>query len=87
MNPFQRFELVPTLKIDEHTDIKAKLYECNRTIQKKRQINENGKTEMQKNEFKLKGYTIDEQSHILCLDCGKLFMRKNSYNIHKRMFV
>lgn len=33
----------------------------------------------------IKGFTKDNMKRITCLDCGKLFMAKNSYNYHKRM--
>lgn len=44
-------------------------------------------TKPHRDEFKLKGYKLDERDRIVCLDCDKIFKRKNSYNIHKRMFV
>ena len=33
----------------------------------------------------IKGFRIDEQNRIVCLDCEKIFLLKASYNIHKRM--
>lgn len=34
---------------------------------------------------KIKGFQRDERKNIVCLDCGKCFKHKNSYNCHKRM--
>lgn len=34
---------------------------------------------------KLKGFQINEQNRIVCLDCDKVFALKSSYNVHKRM--
>lgn len=34
---------------------------------------------------KLKGFKIDTDKRVICLDCDKVFMLKSSYNIHKRM--
>lgn len=33
----------------------------------------------------IKGFKRDSNKHIVCLDCGKKFTAKNSYNYHKRM--
>lgn len=33
----------------------------------------------------IKGFKRDSSKHIICLDCGKRFKAKNSYNYHKRM--
>lgn len=33
----------------------------------------------------IKGFRIDDQNRIVCLDCEKVFILKASYNIHKRM--
>lgn len=33
----------------------------------------------------IKGFRIDEQNRIVCLDCERIFVLKASYNIHKRM--
>lgn len=34
---------------------------------------------------KIKGFQRDQSKQIVCLDCGKYFKHKNSYNCHKRM--
>lgn len=34
---------------------------------------------------KIKGFKRDKNKRIICLDCGKCFSAKNSYNYHKRM--
>lgn len=34
---------------------------------------------------KMKGFERDKSKRIVCLDCGKCFKHKNSYNCHKRM--
>lgn len=34
---------------------------------------------------KIKGFQRDESKNIVCLDCGKCFKHKNSYNCHMRM--
>lgn len=36
-------------------------------------------------EIEIKGFEKDENKRVTCLDCGKNFMSKNSYNYHKRM--
>lgn len=33
----------------------------------------------------LKGFSVDAENRIVCLDCDKVFSLKSSYNIHKRM--
>lgn len=33
----------------------------------------------------IKGFKRDKSNNIICLDCGKRFKQKNSYNYHKRM--
>lgn len=33
----------------------------------------------------IKGFQRDKSKNIICLDCGKCFKQKNSYNYHKRM--
>lgn len=33
----------------------------------------------------IKGFKRDRNKRIICLDCGKCFSAKNSYNYHKRM--
>lgn len=33
----------------------------------------------------LKGFSVDAENRIVCLDCDKVFALKSSYNIHKRM--
>lgn len=34
---------------------------------------------------KIKGFKRDKNRNIICLDCGKQFKHKNSYNYHKKM--
>lgn len=33
----------------------------------------------------IKGFKRDKSRNIICLDCGKQFKHKNSYNYHKKM--
>lgn len=33
----------------------------------------------------IKGFKRDTSNNIICLDCGRMFKQKNSYNYHKRM--
>lgn len=33
----------------------------------------------------LKGSTIDNQNRTICLDCGKVFLKRNSYLVHRKL--
>lgn len=33
----------------------------------------------------LKGYKVDENKRVVCLDCNKSFLRKEYYVLHRRM--
>lgn len=34
----------------------------------------------------VKGFRINAENRIVCLDCDKVFTLKSSYNLHKRMY-
>lgn len=36
-------------------------------------------------EFGLKGSKIDENKNVICLDCGKIFSKRASYRLHRRL--
>lgn len=43
------------------------------------------KSEKPKNKNEIKGFSIDAENRYHCLDCGKKFKQKASYNQHQRL--
>lgn len=79
------------MKTDSDTSISTNIASEQITQETQQKADQNGKSKATTNSHEetkpnqLKGYEIDAQNRIKCLDCSKTFALKSSYNIHKRL--
>lgn len=79
----QRSEMESITEESEHKD-----YRGSRKISQKKESNHKIKNcaNSPDNQSQVKGFSIDAENKIVCLDCDKVFTLKSSYNLHKRMY-
>lgn len=73
-------------KIDVTTKFDDNQETENESLAEKSTADDNNDNLHENQSGKIKGFQRDKSKNsIVCLDCGKCFKHKNSYNCHKRM--
>ena len=61
-----------------------KIHENHWPIKNAESIKRNSSDEENKQKIQIKVFNREKHKGIICLDCGKCFKQKNTYNYHKR---
>ena len=61
-----------------------KIHENHWPIKNAGSIQQNSSDEENKQKIQIKVFNREKHKGIICLDCGKCFKQKNTYNYHKR---